>query len=140
MADRRVLSRAELDTRRPPQLHTQDFHELLWVQNGTVRLHTAAGKQDLSEGDLLFITPDQAHGLQGRGEAPMVVSIAIRPGIINSLGNRHEDLSGVGFWAGGKAPNVTHRDMRQLATLNQAGRRTPRRLNGALRLCRGDAL
>ena len=29
----------------------------------------------------------------------MVVSLAIRPGIINSLGNRREDLAGVGFWA-----------------------------------------
>jgi AraC family cel operon transcriptional repressor len=125
-----VLSRAELDTRRPPHLHTQDFHELLWVQNGTVRLHSAAGKQDLTEGDLLFVAPDQLHGLQGRGDAPMVVSLAIRPGIINSLGNRHEDLAGVGFWSGGNTPTITHRDMRQLAALNQAAlklEREPRR-------------
>lgn len=125
-----VLSRAELDTRRPPMLHTQDFHELVWVQNGTVRLHTATGKRDLSEGDLLFISPDQAHGLQGRGEASIVVSIAIRPGVIKAIGNRHEDLAGVAFWANIDAPLVSHRDIRQLATLNQSAlrlERSPRR-------------
>jgi AraC family cel operon transcriptional repressor len=124
-----VLSRAELDTCRPPVLHTQDFHELLWVQNGKVRLHTDGGKRDLSEGDLLFIAPDQAHGLQGRSEAAIVVSVAIRPGVIQAIGNRHDDLSGVAFWAG-PTPNITHRDMHQLAAVNQAAlqlERSPRR-------------
>jgi len=125
-----VLSRAELDTRRPPQLHTQDFHELLWVQNGSVRLHTDAAKRDLTEGDVLFISPDQPHGLQGRGEAAIVVSLAIRPGVIKAIGSRHDDLSGVAFWGPQAAPNVIHRDMRQLAALNQAAlqlERSPRR-------------
>lgn len=115
-----VLSRAELDTRRPPRLHDQDFFELLWVQNGKVRLHTQAGKQDLTEGDLLFISPDQLHGLQGKGEAAIVVSLAIRPGVINAIGSRHQDLKGVGFWTTSHEPTLTHRDMRQLAALNHA--------------------
>lgn len=125
-----VLSRAELDTRRPPTLHAQDFHELVWVQNGTVRLHTQDAKRDLREGDVLFISPDQRHGLQGKGEAAIVVSLAIRPGVIKAIGNRHEDLSGVAFWGAGSEPTVTHRDMRQLASLNQAAlqlERSPRR-------------
>ncbi len=125
-----VLSRAELDTRRPPTLHTQDFHELVWVQNGTVRLHTPAGKRDLSEGDLLFISPDQPHGLQGRGEAAIVVALAIRPGVIKAIGSRHDDLNGVAFWSDEETPVITHRDIRQLATLNQAAlqlERSPRR-------------
>lgn len=136
--DAHVLSRAELDTRRPPVLHTQDFHELLWVQNGAVRLHTEAGKRDLSEGDLLFISPDQTHGLQGRtkgapntiGEAAIVVSLAIRPDVINAIGNRHDDLAGVAFWGDADAPLIAHRDIRQLATLNQSAltlERSPRR-------------
>lgn len=125
-----VLSRAELDTRRPPMLHNQDFYELLWVQNGKVRLRTNAGKRDLTEGDLLFISPDQPHGLQGKGDAPIVVSLAIRPEIITAIRDRHDELDGVGFWAGGTEPNLTHRDMRQLAALNQAAlqlERAPRR-------------
>lgn len=124
-----VLSRAELDTRRPPQLHTQDFYEMLWVQNGVVRLHLRDGHRDLSEGDLLFVAPDQLHGLQGRGDAAIVVSIAIRAGVINAIGSRHDDLTGIAFWTD-KGANVTHRDIRQLATLNQAAltlERSPRR-------------
>lgn len=115
-----ILSRAELDRRRPAQLHTQDFHELVWVQNGTVRLHTAAKRQDLREGDLVFICPGQPHGLQGRGEAPMAVSVAIRADIIQALAERHPDLAGMAFWGHDTAPFVTHRDIRQLAALNQA--------------------
>lgn len=125
-----VLSRAELETRRPAVLHTQDFHELLWVQNGKVRLHTQTGKRDLTEGDVLFISPAQAHGLQGRGDAAIVVSLAIRPGVIKAIGNRHEDLAGVAFWGAGDAPTVAHRDIRQLAALNKAAldlERSPRR-------------
>lgn len=125
-----VLSRAELDTRRPPQLHTQDFHELLWVQNGTVRLHTAQGRQDLREGSVVFIGPAQPHGWQGRGEAPIVVSLAIRPDLIDAIGTRHDDLTGIAFWTEGGAPSVVHRDMRQMADLNRAAltlERSPRR-------------
>jgi AraC family cel operon transcriptional repressor len=133
-----VLSRAELDTRRPPLLHNQDFNELVWVQNGTVRLHLEGARRDLTEGDLLFISPDQLHGLQGRhpkgapehSEPAMVVSLAIRPGGIKSIGNRHEDLRGVAFWGDDNRPLVAHRDMRQLAALNHAAlqlERSPRR-------------
>lgn len=124
-----VLSRAELDTRRPPQLHTQDFHELVWVQNGNVRLHLADGRRDLTEGNLVFISPNQPHGLQGRGESAIVVSLAIRPGVIKAIGNRHNDLDGIAFWAG-DGPHIAHRDIRQLAALNHDAlqlERSPRR-------------
>lgn len=115
-----LLSRAELDTRRPPRLHVQDFHEMLWVQNGVVRLHSLDGRHDLREGDLLFIGPDQPHGLQGRGAAALVVSIAIRTGVIKALRHRHEELAGAAFWTDATAPARTHRDIRQLSALNQA--------------------
>lgn len=121
-----VLSRADLDTRRPQGLHTQDFHEMIWVQNGHVRLHVKDAKHDLAEGDLIFIAPDQPHGLQGKGEAAIVVSLAIRPGVVKAIGNRHEDLDGMAFWAGGPIPAVTHRDIRQLADLNAAALRLER--------------
>ncbi|SLN56403.1 HTH-type transcriptional regulator ChbR [Pseudooctadecabacter jejudonensis] len=124
-----LLIRADLDTRRPRGLHTQDFHEMLWVQNGTVRLHMSGLKRDLTEGDLVFIAPDQPHAIQGKGDAAIVVSLAIRPGVIRAIGNRHEDLTGLAFWAGGATPAVTHRDIRQLADLNTAAlklERSPR--------------
>ncbi|MDA9208274.1 helix-turn-helix domain-containing protein [Octadecabacter sp.] len=124
-----VLTRAELDTRRPTALHNQDFYEMLWVQNGAIRLHHADGKQDLAEGDIVFIAPDQLHGLQGRGDAAIVVSLAIRPGVVRAIGNRHDDLNGMAFWTDTNTPQRAHRDIRQLAELNQAAlklERSPR--------------
>ncbi len=49
----------------------------------------------------------------------MVVSIAIRQGVVQALGNRHPDLSGTAFWTNSPTPDVTHRDIRQLAALNK---------------------
>lgn len=121
-----VLSRADLDNRRPRDLHVQDFYEMIWVQNGQVRLHTDSTPRDLTEGHLVFVAPDQRHAIQGRGEAALVVSLAIRPGVVRALGNRHEDLTGFAFWSGGSTPFVTHRDMRQLADLNAAALRLER--------------
>lgn len=119
-----LMTRAELETRRPNPLHTQDFYELLWVQNGSVRLHFEDTRWDLSEGDLVFIQPDIAHGLQGRGEAAMLVSISIRAGVLRALGSRAQELDGRTFWANG--PERRHRDIRQLADLNQAALRLER--------------
>lgn len=121
-----VLIRADLKTRRPAHLHKQDFYELLWVQNGTVRLHGPDGKTDLKEGHLVFFSPDQPHGLQGKGEAAIVVSLAIKPGIIRALGSRHDDLQGIAFWTSSDKPVLTHLDMRQLAELNAAALRLDR--------------
>ena len=83
--DALVLRRAELDIRSPPLLHSQDFYELVWVQNGTVRLCINGNRRNLTECDLMFISPNQLHGLQGRQpkkvsehtEPAMVVSLAI---------------------------------------------------------------
>ncbi|KPP89608.1 MAG: AraC family transcriptional regulator [Rhodobacteraceae bacterium HLUCCA08] len=129
-----VVTRAELATRRPRGLHRQDFHELIWVQNGRVRHHLPDGPEDLAEGDLVFVTPDHSHALQGRGAAAMVVSVAIRAAVIDALGARHEALSGHGFWAGTARPARAHRDMRQLAGLNQAALRLERGPDRALEL------
>ena len=125
-----ALARATLSPSRPSGLHDHDFHELLWVQNGTLRHHTPEGRRDLPEGTLLFLAPSHAHALQGRGEDTLVVSVTLHPDLIVALADRHPALPGRLFW--GTAPAILPRDSRQLAELNQA----------ALRLVRGprDAL
>ena len=120
------LTRATLDTRRPRVFHAHDFFELLWVQNGTVRHHLPLGRADLNEGDMLFVRPDHAHALQGRGEEALVVSISLSPDMIADLGQRHSALRGRFFWADSPAPVLQHRDMRQLATVNAAALRLER--------------
>lgn len=109
------LARATLTTARPKALHTHDYFEVFWVQNGTVRHHTPAGMERLGEGDLILLSPGQAHAIQGKGEHAMIVSISIHPDVVNGLNERHASI-----WSAGDAPMKRHRDMRQLTALNHA--------------------
>ena len=88
-----MLVRATLDTKRPRTLHDHDFYELIWVQNGSVRHHMAELREDLREGDLLFIRPQDRHALQGRGEEALVVSVTLHPDLIAALGQRRSRQS-----------------------------------------------
>ncbi|MDO6591048.1 AraC family transcriptional regulator [Loktanella sp. D2R18] len=113
------LTRATLTSQRPKALHSHDFFEAFWVQNGQVRHHTPDRITTLHEGDLCCLQPGQTHALQGRGEHALVVSLCIHPATITALADRHPDLNGHLFWA--DTPLVQHhRDIRQLATLNHA--------------------
>ena len=113
------LTRATLLPTRPRALHTHNFYELFWVQNGTVRHHLAEGVETLTEGDIVFLQPDQAHALQGRGEHALVVSLCIHPNTINALAKRHPSVQGHLFWTK-EGPVKAFRDIRQLAALNHA--------------------
>jgi AraC family cel operon transcriptional repressor len=123
-ADAISLARAALLPSRPPGLHDHDFFEILWVQNGTLRHHTAEGRCDLPEGTLLFLRPEHAHALQGRGEDTLVVSVALHPGMVEDMAARHLPLVGRLLW--GASPAILSRDSRQLAELNQAALRLER--------------
>ncbi len=129
-----ILTRFELNRRKPKRLTSAEFHRLLWVQNGTVRLHANAGPRDLTEGDLLFVTPAQPHGFQAKSEAAYVVSLAIRPDVIAALGARHDDLRGLGFWSDDPTPSITHLDIRRLAELNKSALRLERAPRSLLHL------
>ena len=111
------LTRALLTSARPKALHDHDFMELFWVQNGTVRHHLPIGTSTLTEGALVLLRPGQPHALQGRGEAALVVSIALHPDLMTSLDAR---LPSLPFWQAKVGPALIQRDIRQLAALNQA--------------------
>jgi AraC family cel operon transcriptional repressor len=111
------LTRALLTPARPKALHTHDFTELFWVQNGTLRHHLPSGVETLTEGALILLRPGQPHALQGRGDAALAVSIAIHPDLVQSLDAR---LPSLPFWLAEHGPARTHRDSRQLVTLNHA--------------------
>lgn len=113
------LTRATLTPARPRTLHDHDFYELFWVQNGQVRHHLPDRTDTLGEGDVVFLQPGQSHGLQGRGEHALVVSLCIHPDTIHALVARHPGVDGHLFWAP-TGPVQTHRDIRKLATLNHA--------------------
>lgn len=111
------LTRAVLTSARPKALHDHDFVELFWVQNGTVRHHLPGGTATLTEGALTLLRPGQTHALQGRGDAALVVAVALHPELVDDLDARLPPLT---FWQAADSPGQIHRDMHQLTALNHA--------------------
>lgn len=118
------IARAQVTPARPKALHSQNFYQLFWVQNGTVRHHLADGVTTLSEGALAFVRPNDRHALQGRGDDVLVVSLALLPSLVDALGKRHKVLQGQLFWA--SAMRILHLDSTALIALNQAAMRLER--------------
>ncbi|WP_342078134.1 AraC family transcriptional regulator [Yoonia sp. SS1-5] len=113
------LTRATLAPTRPKSLHDHNFFELFWVQNGEVRHHLSDKRETLSEGDMVFLRPGTPHGLQGRGEHALIVSLCIHPNTVKALAKRHPSLNGHLFWSDAGLVQ-RQRDIRQLAALNHA--------------------
>ena len=111
------LTRALLTPARPKTLHGHDFVELFWVQNGTIRHHLPDGITTLTEGALLLLRPGQIHALQGKGDAALVVSLALHPDLVAGLDTR---LPALPFWQAKDGPAQVQRDIRQMTALNQA--------------------
>ncbi len=120
------MVRSSLETKRPKALHSQDFYELIWVQNGQMRITLADTKIDLSEGNLVFIRESESHGLHARTDDTFVVSVSFAADFINGLGARHPELSDKFFWSKNPTPHVAFREMRELASLNQKALRLER--------------
>ncbi len=111
-----ALARATLSPSRPRHLHGHDFHEFLWVQNGTLRHHLPDGRSDIAEGGLLILRPGDTHALQGRGTETLVVSLTIHPDLVDALAARHPALARFLL----STPALHRRDSHQLAALNRA--------------------
>lgn len=126
------LMRATLPTSRPRGLAAAPHATVVWVQNDRVRLHHETGRVELDEGEVLFLRPGESHALQGRGGAPMVVSIALWPEVLERLGERHAELGGRLFWSDAAEPRRAHLDSRALAALNQSALRLERAAQTAL--------
>ena len=124
------ITRAALSPARPRQLHGHNFTELFWVQNGTVRHHVPDGRETLEEGDLITIAPGQRHGLQGRGEHALVVSLCLHPHLIESLVSRHGDAAARVLTPQDRFR--ARRDIRQMAALNQSALQLERSDLGSL--------
>lgn len=124
------VTRAQVTATRPKSLHTQDFPELFWVQNGLVRHHTPEGTTTLTEGTVVFMRDGDQHALQGRGENALVVSLTLHPSLIEALGKRHKALANQFFWA--DAPQSIHLDTKALIALNQSTLKLERGLRDRL--------
>lgn len=116
------FTRAVLSKKPIRAVHDHDFFEIFWLHHGRARHLINGVKETLTEGDLIFIRPGDAHALQGMGEETHLVNIAFPASLIDSIAVRH-DLRGRFFWAGSTQPDKAHRDIRQLADLSRAALR-----------------
>ncbi|SHH32273.1 transcriptional regulator, AraC family [Cognatiyoonia sediminum] len=121
------FARTALTTARPNPLHSHDFFELFWVQNGQVRHHLPDSTETLTEGDLVLVPPGQEHGVQAKGEHSLLVSVSLDPEVVHQLVARHQndlpDLTTLQF---------ATIDSRDLASLNRAALRLERSNRGDL--------
>ena len=111
------FSRVVLTRTRPSHLHNHDFFELFWIQHGRARHHISGAVLKLSEGDLLFIRPDDRHALQGIGDETHLVNVIFPRKMIDQLGKRH-GFQDRFFWSTADLPTQVFRNSRQLADLS----------------------
>ena len=104
----------------PKKLQSHPAFVLAWVQNGQVVLHLDSGKTTLTEGDVVFLRPNDRHGFQGRGDEPLLTAVMIRPEDLKELSDSFPTLRGQFFWSSSADPDRASRDIPQLAALSQA--------------------
>ena len=132
------FARQSLSKTRPKALHTQDYYELFWVQNGKVSLHLNSGRVFMQEGDMVFLRPEDAHGFQGKGDETYVCTVLILPQTLRALAARHRTLTGQMFWSDAPDPVILKRGIAQLIDLSkaalklEAGARLPLQLEAFL--------
>lgn len=113
------FSRSVLSPLRPRALHTQDYFEVFWLHNGRARLIMSGARQNIFEGDLLFIPAGLPHALQGVGEAGHLVNVAFPESAAMSIMERHPETATYLNPKSG-VPVRIHRDMRELSRVSNA--------------------
>lgn len=113
------ITRTLLTSERPKALHDHDFYEVFWVQNGEVRHHLDGSKETLKEGALGLVRPGQRHGVQGRGDMALIVSVCLHPDVVDGVLARTPELQGRLFWHAGDRPLTLARSLGQVTRLNQ---------------------
>lgn len=128
------FSRSRLTKTRPKSMHTHDFSEVFWIQNGTAKHHINGSEQILPEGSMVFVRPTDVHALQGKSDEAHLVNVIISPVVLRALKHRHIELRHKFFFDDANLPKVYHRDIRQMAELSRLALRLengPRHALGA---------
>lgn len=125
------FTRAVLSKKPIRAVHDHDYYEVFWLHHGRARHQISAEREVLTEGDMVFIRPSDAHALQGMGEETHLVNVAFPAPLIDAVAKRH-DLEGRFFWSATTEPVKVHRDIRQLAELSRAALRLENSVRSAL--------
>ena len=93
-------------------LHTHEFAELTWIEQGTVDHLINGARRPLETGDVVFVRPDDVHTVTG--ERFVQVAVALDPRRLAFLERRYF-ADGGWPWHGGPEPAVFRLDRRRLA-------------------------
>jgi AraC family transcriptional regulator, dual regulator of chb operon len=102
------IARTEITHLRAPHIHTHDFAELFWIEDGNGE-HLINGKiMPLAKGDLVLIRPSDAHGFRTRSKPFILVNLAFPPSALHFLRERYFQNQSLWFWARSKLPVQHH--------------------------------
>ena len=113
------VARVRLYGHPSDQEHTQDFHEVFWVEDG-IALHRINGVETrIGAGSMVFIRSMDRHGL-GATDARGVtlVNIAFPKSIINTLGRNYFQSDRRWFWSRAAQPDSVSLDINRLNFLS----------------------
>jgi AraC family cel operon transcriptional repressor len=80
------LARSAKLPKNPLQLHRHDFAEICWVESGQGFHHLNGQTLPLCPRDIVFILPDDCHGLSAGPRTPMtIVNLAFPAGLVDDL-------------------------------------------------------
>lgn len=84
--------------------HDHDFFECFFVEAGEA-LHAPDGEESVvGRGDVVFVRPEHAHGLQARGGALQLTNVALETSVVEGAVGRHSGLREL--WPQGRPPRV----------------------------------
>ena len=104
--------------------HAHDYAELFWITRGRCRHRFSDGEEVLSEGDVRFVLPAQAHSLDRVGTEPLrLTNIAFPADVLEQWHASYPILTGHFFWAGGTRPDGIRLDSPDLGELEEQAHR-----------------
>lgn len=120
------FARKTLDQRRPPFLHRHDYYELFLVERGATQ-HLVNGRtEQLGEGAVVFIRPDDAHAFRAeKAKGCQIINVMFRSETADHLRDRYgAEIGPRFFWRDGPMPDTYH----------LSGPRVERAINSSLEL------
>lgn len=89
-AQQSFVAKTELSGTREVALHTHDFPEVFWVENGGVEYELAKARVFLNPNDLVMVKPEDVHGFRTlNGKYVSFMNLAFCPDVLKIFSERY---------------------------------------------------
>jgi len=95
------------------ELHAHEFHELFWVEHGTISHRRDDVVEELGVGQLRLIRPEQRHHAHATGRGAMIVNLSVTNADVAALRMRY----GIDLWAGAGQHRLSAAEVASLGRL-----------------------